>query len=348
MIRSITTALRGRRLQFRLSTLLLVITAASVWLAYRFHYTPLSPENLDRVREVAELKEDVWEVAWSPDRRLAAFVRWEQPVEIRRASDLQPVRTFGRDKRIIHFAFSPQADVVAWCENNTRACITNEKTGRTIVLETGSSQPRVVFSPDGRLLATGGYGQTAKLWDVATGRLVRALPMGPTEGGLTPAFSPDGKTLAVGNRNAGTRLFDVASGKVLHTLLKRSSHGLAFHPTGETLAIAYVDGSIGVWDVAGGKLLHQRATAAEEIYRLDWSPRGDLLVSSGLGADICLWTSELKLLRKLPAPEWVISACFTPDGARLVTAGGDNTNRAERAVKVWGVSPAGVNLATAK
>jgi WD40 repeat protein len=162
--------------------------------------------------------------------------------------------------------------------------------------------------------------------------------MGRTEGGLTVLFSHDGKTLAVGNRNSTTRLFDVASGKLLHTLPKGSSHGLAFHPSDKKLAVAYVDGSIGVWDTATGKLLSQVKTFAEEIYQIDWSPQGDMLASSGLQTHISLWTPDLKLLRTLNSPEWVISVQFTPDGSRLVTAGGETLPGKTRSIKVWGVN----------
>src|SRR5262249_22766159 len=52
---------------------------------------------------------------------------------------------------------------------------------------------RVAFSPDGKVLATGG-GRTIRLWEMATGEELPAL------GGYTfsvgpAAFSPDGKTL---------------------------------------------------------------------------------------------------------------------------------------------------------
>src|SRR4029077_19451016 len=54
------------------------------------------------------------------------------------------------------------------------------------------------FSPDGRLMAAGGYDSEkgtyfARLWEVATGTELRRLPHG--NGGLrTVAFSPDGKS----------------------------------------------------------------------------------------------------------------------------------------------------------
>ena len=45
------------------------------------------------------------------------------------------------------------------------------------------------------------------------------------------------------------------------------------------------------------------------------------------------------LLRRLPAPEWVISIKFSPNGSRLITGGGGPTVGSKRSVTVWGVPP---------
>src|ERR1044071_9121450 len=72
-----------------------------------------------------------------------------------------------------------------------------------IVLQAGitSPQTQIGFSPDGRLLASMGmFGNAIKLWEVASGRLLRQLESGIPSMGTSSMtrpfrFSADGRTL---------------------------------------------------------------------------------------------------------------------------------------------------------
>ncbi len=108
----------------------------------------------------------------------------------------------------------------------------------------------VAFSPDSRLMASGGWGRPVRIRDASNGALVRELrAVGPSVYDL--AFSPDGRLLATGGRDGTVALSEVANGKKVRA---RKSGGaavraLAFSPDGTLLVSAHEDGIARLWDV---------------------------------------------------------------------------------------------------
>lgn len=308
----------------------------------------ISVETAAKVRKVTEFDRRVDRITRGPGRGELTFLHWNQSVEVVDDVAFRGLRKYAAGHKPTDFAASPDGKLLAWTERDQKSYTVQDAAGKAIAIEPGNDPGHAAFSPDGTLLAVGstfwepkaeGVGHSEMKVYGVTGELVRTLDRDPTPGALTPVFSPDGMVLAVGNRNAATRLFAVATGKQLHTLDRRMTHEIAFSPDGKTLAAGYVDGTVAVWDVATGKELHAGPSGCAEVYSVAWSPKGDVLLTTGRKGPIGLWDPRtLTKVLALEGPAWVIQGRFTADGTRLLTAGTGTTAAANnRSVIVWAV-----------
>jgi WD40 repeat protein len=97
----------------------------------------------------------------------------------------------------------------------------------------------VAASPNGRLLALGGYNGYFQLWDTPTGRKLGEL-LGHEDEVYSIAFAPDGRTLASSGLDGTVRLWHVATRQELFTLETRPKRiwSVAFSADGRMLATA--------------------------------------------------------------------------------------------------------------
>lgn len=114
----------------------------------------------------------------------------------------------------------------------------------------------VAYSPDSKMLASGGLDGAVILWDANTGEEKMRLE-GHMGGVASVCFSPDGKMLASGFRDGTIVVWDVSKQKEKARLEGHTGAvmSICFSPDGRMLASGAYDGRVKVWDVNEGKEL---------------------------------------------------------------------------------------------
>jgi WD40 repeat protein len=171
----------------------------------------------------------------------------------------------------------------------------------------------IAFSAEGSWLATGGNDGTLKLWDVASGRLLRTLSE-YSKPVLQVAFSPVEKIIAAYYNGIGIQIWSVADGHLLRTIeqggdLAGFPSFLAYSPDGLTLAAARRDGAISLWNVPGGKALHVLNQSSPRVKSIAFSRDGRFLYSALGDGTINIWDVESgRKLRALKVRSTIASA----------------------------------------
>src|SRR5262249_35412773 len=96
------------------------------------------------------------------------------------------------------------------------------------------SETSVLFSPDGKLLASTSVDGEVFIWNAGTGQEVLNLKHRATITCL--AFSPDGKTLASASRDGLVRVWDITTGREAFPAKQLLVSDIAFSPDGRQLA----------------------------------------------------------------------------------------------------------------
>jgi WD40 repeat protein len=194
----------------------------------------------------------------------------------------------------------------------------------------------VAFSPDGKTLASCGWDNKVRLWDVS--RLSKEPPSEPV---VLPhdsmryavAFSADGTLLAAAGYKSLT-IWTCTSGRYKPLLeeVNETSRCVAFSADGRTLAIGTDNGSIRLLDMPGG---HERAVLRGHdgiVRSVAFSPDARRLVSTSEGRSIMLWDAKngiavgpLQLDRA--GYNMVLFAAFSADGRHVAV--GEASSEAE-------------------
>ncbi|KOR28280.1 hypothetical protein TI03_05060, partial [Achromatium sp. WMS1] len=193
----------------------------------------------------------------------------------------------------------------------------------------------VAFSPDGRHIIYGGGKSdtttangtddpTIKLWDMATGRLIRTFDLGISKHITSLAFSPNGKQIASGTWDNIT-LLDVTTGRNIRTFGAKTS-SLAFSPNGEQILSNDTYHGPKLWSVATGQLIRSIGNIKSHGSAL-FSPDGKQIIVSNRGVGLKVFDTTTgqeisTITNKNIAPNQLVAS--SPNGKQILSVTGGN------------------------
>jgi WD40 repeat protein len=209
------------------------------------------------------------------------------------------------DKEVMSVAFVPGGKTLVYAAGDPLVRLCDTVTGkelRRFTWQATSDSPfhecHLALSPDGKILAAGGYEQrrvnhwtgTIHLWETATGKPLRSIE-GLKDSVWLVAFAPDGRTLlaALGD-DPTTRLWDVSTGKEQGHWAghEGGTFAVAFAPDGKTAATGGGDHRVRLWDTSTKKELHPFAGHEGGIIGLGFLD-GKTLATADWNGVVRLW-----------------------------------------------------------
>lgn len=228
-------------------------------------------------------------------------------------------------------------------------------------------------SPDGSLGAAVQWQDSITVWNLHSGQqMLRLKPFLRSDKLHTEAcglaFSSDASQMMVARillddegiraakwddpgawraRGMEFSLYDLRTKRILRVfqshsfnMNRRANIGLLFSPDAQTLAAS--DGeSVQLWNVASGATGSAMTVSSAARYlgqqHLAFSPNGKFVARAGLNGEVEVWSVRSgQLLHTFHVRSSVSDVKFSPDGKRLATSGGTNTQGGF--IKLWDTS----------
>ena len=198
------------------------------------------------------------------------------------------------------------------------------------------------FSPDGRHVVVGCVDNTARIFEVATGRQV-VPPLRHDNWVRTVAYGPDNRRVLTGSHDMTARLWDATTGEPLTPPLLNSGEvvAVAISPDGRTGLTGAGDATARLWDLGTGRPIGPPMPHAARVTSAVFSRDGSRVLTAGDSGEARVWDAATATPIGPPFRHGspLVAARFDDDDRGVRTVGRDGLQRLWPAVPPLAGSP---------
>lgn len=194
----------------------------------------------------------------------------------------------------------------------------------------------LAISADDKVLISGSRDRNLKIWNAASGQLIKTLPAVHGDSISSVQISPKLKYFASGSSDKYIKVWDYSNYQnIINFHHPGIVTALTIDPSGATIASACSDGHIRLWELTSTKATHQYRKTSSTAKSLAITPSGKALVSGHEDRTINVWQ-----FFELTAHSNAVSALAISSDSKFLVSGSQDDSSGE--IFVWDFSTKGI------